>query len=202
MVLIDKLSQDLRCSVISSQCVHSQRFWNSTQLTDHFGDLPEQTRKLDFWLTSVKRHFQAAKLSPPAILINYLWTYSANGIAKKGRSIDVRPMSYAGKLTDNYRAIGWDIAAVHVGASVEIASLKSNGLKSCLVTFTTPLVGALNSSPQQNANCNWVTGPSYTCFWINLEEAKIARAEIQCFVLLRDIRQNHPYSYNFCGCPY
>ena len=92
--------------------------------TDHHGDLAEQTRKLDFWLTCVKRHFQAAKLPPPAILLNYLWTFNANGIAKKGWSIDVKPMTYAGELIDAYRDIGWDIAAVHVGAAVNITRLK------------------------------------------------------------------------------
>jgi len=65
-------------------------------------------------------------LRPPPILLNFLWTFGAQGQVAKGRVLDQHPMSYSGGLIDWYRQLGWDIAVVNVGAAVNASKLQKN----------------------------------------------------------------------------
>jgi len=83
---------------------------------------------MDFWLTRVKVNYELAGLPPPAILINFLWTYAAGGgkTFKNNKSIDSKPMKEYEAILDTYRNIGWDIAVINVGGVVDAVKLAND----------------------------------------------------------------------------
>lgn len=95
---------------------------------DHHGSGLERHRKMDFWLTRVKAHYELAGRRPPVILINFLWTYAAGGGKglRRKKSIDSYPMTEYTTILDQYRAIGWDIAVINVGAVADMKHLRNN----------------------------------------------------------------------------
>jgi len=79
-------------------------------------------------LTRVKALYSQAGKPPPLLLINFLWGLRAGRkFANSSQtSVDRKPLQYTGALIDSYRDLGWEIAVVNVGASVNATILKSD----------------------------------------------------------------------------